>query len=271
MRFQAAIARRSRSASPGVKPAATIASCMTCSWKIGTPSVRESTLLDFGARVDDRLLPAPPAQVRMHHLPLDRSRTDDRDLDDEVVVTARREPRQHRHLRARLDLEHADRVRAADHLVHGRILGRNIREVEFRAAPRRDQRERTADRGQHAEAQHVDLEEPELVEIVLVPLDYRALRHRRVLDRNQLIERPARDHEAAGVLRQVPRKPDQLARQREHAPDERVRRIEASILDARVVDLVAVPPLHRVREAVDLRRRRDPSALPTSRTALFGR
>ncbi len=27
----------------GVKPAATIASCITCSWKIGTPSVRSST------------------------------------------------------------------------------------------------------------------------------------------------------------------------------------------------------------------------------------
>ncbi len=43
LRFHAAIARRSWSASPGVKPAATIASCITCSWKIGTPSVRFST------------------------------------------------------------------------------------------------------------------------------------------------------------------------------------------------------------------------------------
>jgi hypothetical protein len=43
LRFQAAIARRSWSASPGVKPAATMAICITCSWKIGTPSVRSST------------------------------------------------------------------------------------------------------------------------------------------------------------------------------------------------------------------------------------
>ena len=35
--------RRSWSASPGVKPAATMAICITCSWKIGTPSVRSST------------------------------------------------------------------------------------------------------------------------------------------------------------------------------------------------------------------------------------
>jgi hypothetical protein len=40
-----AIERRRWSASPGVKPAATIASCITCSWKIGMPSVRSSTAL----------------------------------------------------------------------------------------------------------------------------------------------------------------------------------------------------------------------------------
>ena len=39
--------RRNRSASPGVKPAATTASRITCSWKMGTPRVRSST--DFTA------------------------------------------------------------------------------------------------------------------------------------------------------------------------------------------------------------------------------
>ena len=127
-------------------------------------------------------------------------------------------------------------------------------QAEVPPAARRDERERTADCGQHAEAEHVDLQEPELVEVVLVPLDHGALRHRRVLDRNQLVERAARDHEAAGVLRQVARKPDQLAREREHARDERVRRVEARVPDPRVLDLAAVPPLHRVRETVDLGR-----------------
>ena len=51
LRRHAAIARRSWSASPGVKPAATIASCITCSWKIGTPSVRSSTCLHRVARI----------------------------------------------------------------------------------------------------------------------------------------------------------------------------------------------------------------------------
>jgi hypothetical protein len=59
LRRQAAIARRSWSASPPLKPAATIASCITCSWKIGTPSVRSSTPLDLLlAGVGDGLEPA---------------------------------------------------------------------------------------------------------------------------------------------------------------------------------------------------------------------
>ena len=36
----------------------------------------------------------------------------DRDLDHQVVELARLQARQHRHLRARFDLEHADRVGA---------------------------------------------------------------------------------------------------------------------------------------------------------------
>lgn len=41
--FHATMARRSWSASPAVKPAAAMASLITCSWKMGTPRVRSST------------------------------------------------------------------------------------------------------------------------------------------------------------------------------------------------------------------------------------
>ena len=41
-RFHAAMARRKASASPAVKSAASMAICITCSWKIGTPFVRPS-------------------------------------------------------------------------------------------------------------------------------------------------------------------------------------------------------------------------------------
>src|SRR6185503_6287733 len=53
---------------------------------------------DLGAWVGHRLLPAPPAQVRVNHVALDRAGSDDRYLDHEVVIALGSEPRQHRHL-----------------------------------------------------------------------------------------------------------------------------------------------------------------------------
>ena len=56
--------------------------------------------LEFRFGIVDRLHAFAPAQIRMHHVALDRPRPDDRDLDDEVIEGARLDPRQHRHLRA---------------------------------------------------------------------------------------------------------------------------------------------------------------------------
>ena len=61
----------------------------------------------------------------MDHVALDRAGAHDRDLDDEIVKFLGLEPRQHRHLRPALDLEHADRVGALDHRINARLLGRN--------------------------------------------------------------------------------------------------------------------------------------------------
>ncbi len=69
-----------------------------------------------------RLFPGPPPQVRVHHAPLDRSRANDRHLDDQVVEAPRPKARQHRHLRAALDLEDADRVGRAERVVNVRVL-----------------------------------------------------------------------------------------------------------------------------------------------------
>ncbi len=137
------------------------------------------------ARIDDGLLARTPAQVRVHHVALDRARANDRDLDDEVVVAARFEPRQHRHLRARFDLEYAHRVAITDHVVHAWILGRYRRERVFPAIVVFNQVEAAAYRRQHAEAQDIHFKKPEILEIVLLPLDDRAILHCGILDRNQ--------------------------------------------------------------------------------------
>ena len=71
-------------------------------------------------------------------------------------------------------------------------------------------------RTEHAQRQYIHLEHADRVQVILVPLDYRALGHAGILDRHQSIERRVRYDKTARMLRQVPREADQLARQRQH-------------------------------------------------------
>ncbi len=190
----------------------------------------------------------------MHHVALDRAGPDDRDLDDEVVVRAGPQPRQHRHLRARLDLEHAHRVGVADHVVDRRVFGGHGRECPALAAAAVHEVERAADRGEHAEPEHVDLEQAERIEVVLVPLDHGAVGHRGVLDGNEFFEQVARDDESADVLREVARKPEQGPCEGQYPCEHRTVGIQAGFTHAGLVDARAVPPLHRAREGCDLQR-----------------
>ena len=79
----------------------------------------------IGRRDHHRLVPAPPAQIGMHHVALDRPRAHDRDLHHQIIEFARAQPRQHRHLRAAFHLEHAQRIPPAQHVVDRRILARD--------------------------------------------------------------------------------------------------------------------------------------------------
>ena len=85
-----------------------------------------------------------------------------------------------------------------------------------------EKRKTLAQRRQHAERQHVDLEKTERVEIVLVPLDHRAVVHRRVHHRRDLVEPVAGDDEAAAVLGQMAWKADQRLRHFERELEGRV-------------------------------------------------
>ena len=199
---------------------------IACSWKSGTPSVFLQHRLELLRRIDDLLEPLPAAQIGMHHVALDRAGAHDRDLDDEIVERLGLEPRQHRHLRPALDLEHADRVGALDHGVDCRLLGRDGRERQALAVMPVEKVEALRQRGQHAERQHVDLEEAERVEIVLVPFDGGAVLHRRVHDRRDLVEPVAGDDEAAAVLGEMARKAGQLARHLQRQRERRIGRIE---------------------------------------------
>src|ERR1019366_4222162 len=119
--------------------------------------------------------------------------------------------------------------------------------------PRPREVERLTDRRQHAEAEHVDLEEAERVEIVLVPGDHGSIAHRRRLHRRDVLERLGAEHEASHVNRQVTRASLQRVRHREHLANTDVLRIEAAGPDAIGVDLVElVPPRDERAESIDL-------------------
>src|SRR3546814_18207789 len=83
-------------------------------------------------------------------------------LDDQVVERLRLQARQHGHLRAALDLEHTDGIGALQHLVDGGILRRHRGDGEVAAVVLPHQLEALAQAGQHAERQHVDLQDAEI-------------------------------------------------------------------------------------------------------------
>ena len=66
----------------------------------------------------------------MHHISLDRSWSNDRHFDDDIVEAFRFHPRQRRHLRAALDLKNADRVRFLHDFECSGVIFRNVGKIE---------------------------------------------------------------------------------------------------------------------------------------------
>ena len=182
----------------------------------------------------------------MDHVALDRPRANDRNFDDEIVEAAWAKAREHVHLRPALDLEHAERIALAQHVIDPRLLARDRRQLPPFAMMRLDQVERLADTGQHAERQHVDLEDAELLDVVLVPFDEGAIVHRAIADGHGLDQRLLGQDESADMLRQMARHADQLAREEEHAAEVRVGKIEPGLGHAIILDLrLHHPPMGR--------------------------
>ena len=184
-------------------------------------------MLGRGRRIGLLFEPRAAAQIGVHHVALDGSRTHDRHLDDEIVEAPGLEARQHIHLRSGLYLEHAQAVGAAEHVVDRRVLARHFRERHLEPLVLFEQLEGFADAGEHAERQHVDLQEAQRRDIVLVPLDEGAVLHCRIADGHRLDQGSAHQHEAADMLREMARKAHQLSGEIEHAGEQRIARIEA--------------------------------------------
>ena len=191
-------------------------------------------------RIDHLLQPVATTQVGMHHVALDRAGAHDRDLDHQVVEAARLEPGQHVHLRPALDLEDADRIGPAQHVVDLGVLLRHRGERQMQALVPGQQREGLADAGQHAEPQHIDLHQAERFEVVLVPLDEGAVLHRPVADGHDLLQGSAGQHEAADMLGEVAGKADQLARECHGLAQQRIGGVEPGLAEALCADVLPV-------------------------------
>ena len=190
-----------------------------------------------------------PAQVGMHHVALDRPRPHDRHLDHEIIEAARLEARQHRHLRSALDLEHADGIGAAQHVVDFGIFGRDGGQRQRLAVVAVDEIDRLADAGEHAERQHIDLEHAERIDVVLVPFDIGAVLHGGIEDRHGLIEPLARQHETADMLREMARETEQLAREIDGLAQLGIARVETGFADMSFGDLPVSHAPNQTRQA----------------------
>ena len=144
----------------------------------------------------------------MHHAALYRAGTHDGDFDYQIVKLFGPQSRQHGHLRARFDLEHADGVGALDHFIHSGIVAaiQNILQGERRPTQAADKIKRAAYCGEHAECEHIDFKQPQRFEVVFVPLNNAALRHGSVFDRHKASQRTLRNDKTTDMLRQMTRK-----------------------------------------------------------------
>ena len=166
---------------------------------------------------------------------------DDGDLDHQVIEIARPHPGQEVHLGPALDLEDAQAVRLAQHVVgRGVVLGHG-RQRQPRALVRGQEVEGLADARQHAQRQHVDLQDAQRVDVVLVPLDDRPILHRGVLDGAKLVQPPGGDDEAADMLGEVAGEADDLLDQGQRLAQAPVFRVEADLAQALFLDRLARP------------------------------
>ena len=182
-----------------------------------------------GMGIDQGFLASATAQIGMHHAARDGTGTHQADLDHQVVIGARPQTREHRHLGAALDLEDAERVGPADHLEGRRVVGGDTRHGLVATVMAADQIEAEVELMQRTERQEVDLEQPQCFEAVLVPLDHRPVGHGSVLDRDQGRDRLVSQQESAGVDREMTGHIQDLGREPDQVPMHRLLGIQTGL------------------------------------------
>ncbi len=159
--------------------------------------------LQTGVRIGDRRAAVAALQVGADHLAHDGTRPNDGHLNHQVIEAFGPQARQSGHLCARFHLEHAHRVRGAQHAIDLSVVGGQMGVVDGDALVLEDERDRILQHGQHAQPEQVHLDDAQIRAVVLVPLDHHPARHGGRLQGHDLVERAATNHHAARVLAQM--------------------------------------------------------------------
>ena len=154
--------------------------------------------------VGDRLQSLAAAQVGVHGVTLDGAGPDDGDLDHQIVEFPRLGLVERLLLGSELDLEEADGVDRADHVVDARVVEREGVEVGTDAVAPLDQVQALGDGGEGAQPQQVHLDETEILDVVLVELDHHPALHGGALHRDHVDQRLAGDQHPADVDGEMP-------------------------------------------------------------------
>ena len=150
----------------------------------------------------------------MHHVALDRAGPHDRHLDDEIVEFARLQARQHVHLRPAFDLEDADASRPCTACRSRPVVGRHVGEAHVLAFMR-------AQIGRNALRMQVSMPSASTSTFIRPSASMSSLSHSMKVRSSiaalpighELVEPPARQHEAADMLREMARKAEQPRRE----------------------------------------------------------
>ncbi len=129
----------------------------------------------------------------MDHIAHDGTGADQADGDDQIEEARRFQTRQGIHLGAALALEDAEGLGFGDHLEDARVIKGDALGVDAGAL------DHFRDRRQHAQAQHIDLDDAGVFQRFLVPLHHRAVWHCRRLGGQAARERQIGDDLAAVV------------------------------------------------------------------------
>ena len=200
-----------------------------------------------------RLASLAALQIRMHHFAHDRPRPDDGDLHHDVVKTFWPQARQASHLRAALDLKHADGVGLLQRIVNDRIIGGQASQVDLFAVILLDDFQRIFEHGHHAQAEQIDLHNAHIGAIFLVPLHHHASGHGGGFERHNRIELPLANHHSAGMLPQMARQILNQHAEVEKFADQRMAGIEAGIVKLareRVIGVFIFPGAHQAGQTI---------------------